>query len=112
MSRTVKFIIPKNFFKESKGVFTKKHIETVKAKLALTPDLGDPIPKTGGARKIWQFGINGQSRVIYYYHMGGGEIYLLSCYPKNRQKDLSEHEKGDLKKIIKLIKNQKRRSQT
>lgn len=109
MARNVTFIIPRAFIKASKRVFRDEHIEAVKAKLALRPELGDLVPGTGGARKIRQFGIGGQSRVIYYYQRGDGEIYLLACYPKNRQADLSEGEKSEIKETIKLIKARKRR---
>jgi hypothetical protein len=61
-----------------------------------------------GARKIWQRGISGQSRLIYYYHIGDGEVFFLTCYPKNRKRDLSEGEKEALRETIKTIKALKR----
>ena len=48
----------------------------------MNPKLGDLIRNTGGARKVRHSGKRGQSRVIYYYHMGGGEIFFLACYSK------------------------------
>lgn len=112
MPRTVTFFLPRTFVKDSRGVFTTEQVEAVKAKLALNPELGDLIPKTGGARKVWQFGISGQSRVIYYFHLGDDEIYLLTCYPKNQKADLTEREKAELKKTVQMIKHAKGKNRT
>jgi hypothetical protein len=107
MTREVRFIRPHAFNRDAEGVFTEDQIEAVKAKLALNPELGDLIPKTGGARKIWQFGVGGQSRVIYYFHMGDDEVFFLTCYPKNQKSDLTEDEKAELKETIQVIKKAK-----
>lgn len=108
MSRKVTFILPRAFGRAAKGVFTHEHIEAVKAKLAVNPELGDLVPHTGGARKLWQFGVGGQSRVIYYYHLGDAEVFFLGCYPKNRKTDLTEGEKRELRDTIKAIKEAKK----
>ncbi len=92
-----------------RGVFTARHMEAVQTKLALNPELGGVVPKTGGARKIRQFGTGGRSRLIYYFHSGDSEVFFLACYPKNRKTDLTENEKAELKKITKLIKDSKKR---
>lgn len=107
MARDIKFVIPASFLRGARRVLSAEHIETLKTKLALNPELGDLIPRTGGARKVRQFGATGQSRVIYYFHAGDGEVFLLTCYPKNDKKDLSEAEKRELHDTIKMIKDAK-----
>lgn len=109
MARDVKFVIPRSFLKAARGVFSSRHIETLKDKLALYPELGAMIPGTGGARKIRQAGEAGQSRLVYYYHSGDGEIFFLTCYAKNDKKDLTQDEKEELRETIKTIKNVKGR---
>jgi hypothetical protein len=103
MVRAVRFILPRAFLKAADGVFGPRHLDAIKAKLALNPELGDRVPGTGGARKLRQYGIRGQARVIYYFHAGNDEIFMLTCYPKNRQSDLTTSEKRALRETIALI---------
>ena len=93
------------FLKAANGVLADEHIEAAKAKLALNPSLGDLVQGTGGARKLRQYGIKGQSRVIYYFQAGEGEVFFLTCYPKARKADLTHDEKAKIKAIIALIKS-------
>ena len=46
--------------------------------------------------------------MIYYYHMGGGEIFFLACYSKSAKADLTAAEEKALSGIIKDIKEAKR----
>ena len=105
MTREVQFFVPQKFLREMEGVFTDEHLEALKGKLGLRPQLGALIPGTGGARKIWQLGERGQSRVIYYYHPGTSEVVFLSCYAKNQKADLTKAEKDIARAIIKTIKD-------
>ncbi len=71
------------------------------------------MPGTGGARKI-RFARRGQRkrgsyRVIIFY---GGEdipVFLLSMFAKGEKSDMSQAEKNDLKKILKVIPESYRR---
>lgn len=60
--------------------------------LALNPEGGVIIPRSGGLRKIrWTGkgkGKRGGLRIIYYYKTKQGEIWLLSIYAKNEAEDL------------------------
>lgn len=105
MIRTVEFIRLPAFEKARRKVLDDVQIKDVEEKLALRPDLGEMVQKTGGARKIHQMGLSGDARVIYYFHPGKGRVYFLTCYSKNKQKDLTEEEKTDLKELTKAIKD-------
>ncbi len=108
MSKTVTFIVPHSFARIARKVLGDAALEAVKVKLALNPELGDLVPGTGGARKLRQVGRNGQSRVVYYFHAGDWEVFFLTCYPKNRQADLTAAEKAELKATVKVIRDAKR----
>ncbi|EGY29662.1 hypothetical protein Rin_00003530 [Candidatus Regiella insecticola 5.15] len=79
--------------------------------LRLDPEIGATISATGGCRKVrWAIqgkGKSGGIRVIYYYQTTEGEIYLLLVYPKNERENLSDEQKGQLRKIIAMIEGKK-----
>ena len=77
----------------------------------MNPELGDLIPRTGGARKARHVGKRGQSRVIYYYHLGHNEIFFLACYSKNVKENLTAAETKVMASIVKDIKEAKRCAQ-
>ena len=68
------------------------------------PGDGDVIKGTGGVRKIrWAAkgkGKRGGVRVIYYWRVEKGHIYLLTIYGKNEASDLTEKERNYLKKLV------------
>lgn len=55
--------------------------------LTATPEIGEVIPGSGGARKLrWSrpgMGKRGGLRVIYYHADRAGQIWLLTLYSKN-----------------------------
>ena len=108
MTNKTLFVTTRAFEKAAKGLFTAKQVTGLKMKLAMNPELGDLIPRTGGARKVRHIGKRGQSRVIYYYHFGDDEIFFLACYSKSVKADLTAGETKALAAIIKDIKEAKR----
>lgn len=42
--------------------------------------------------------------MIYFYHVVGTTIYLMACYTKNEQDDLSPQVKKQLRAIVEQIK--------
>lgn len=59
----------------------------------------------GGLRKI-RFGAGnkgkrGGTRTIYYHHSGRQIIFLLVIYPKNRQDNLTDQQKAQLRALVK-----------
>jgi hypothetical protein len=73
--------------------------------LARRPDLGKIIPGSGGIRKIrWAGsgrGKRGGLRVIYYWQVAAGQIWMLLAYPKNERDNLTPDEIKQLKRLVK-----------
>jgi len=63
--------------------------------LAASPHAGDPIPGSGGCRKVrWAragTGKRGGVRVIYFNRLESGVIYLLVIYAKAVRGDIPAH---------------------
>ena len=72
------------------------------------PFAGSLIQGTGGARKIlFALQVKGKSsglRVIYFDVTHMRKIYLIICYSKGRQDDLTPEQKKQVKKIIDAVK--------
>jgi hypothetical protein len=74
--------------------------------LIVDPDAGDLIKGTGGLRKLrWSQkargkGKRGGVRVIYYWHLAGSLIYMLTAYSKGQQDDLSATQERALSKLV------------
>ncbi|MCH8156621.1 MAG: type II toxin-antitoxin system RelE/ParE family toxin [Nitrospinae bacterium] len=64
---------------------------------------GDVIQRSGGARKMrWKQkgrGKKGGLRVIYFYHSGEDELWMLALYAKSKQEDLSASDKKIVKRL-------------
>ena len=76
--------------------------------LIKNPFAGSIIPETGGARKI-RFALPGKGksgglRVMYFDATHLQKIYLIICYPKGKQDDLTPEQKKQVKKIIETLK--------
>jgi hypothetical protein len=63
--------------------------------LAANPQAGDPIPGSGGCRKVrWSragMGKRGGVRVIYFVRLACGEIWLLLVYAKSVRDNIPGH---------------------
>jgi hypothetical protein len=71
------------------------------------PEAGDPIPDTGGLRKL-RFpdarrgkGKRGGLRVIYYWWVTGLQFWLFTLYDKDEVVDLTPQQRKVLKAMIK-----------
>ncbi|MGZ8451269.1 MAG: toxin [Candidatus Binatia bacterium] len=71
------------------------------------PEAGDPIPDTGGLRKL-RFadarrgkGKRGGLRVIYYWWVTGFHFWLFALYDKDEMADLTPRQRKALKEMIK-----------
>ncbi len=75
--------------------------------LCLHPESGYIAPGTGGLGKIrWGAqgkGKRGGARVIYVDFASYKKIYLISAYPKNEKIDLTESEKTEIKRLVKML---------
>ena len=60
--------------------------------LALNPEAGDVIPRSGGCRKVrWAVagrGKRGGVRVIYFNRLADGKVWLMTMYAKNVREDV------------------------
>lgn len=70
----------------------REDLAGLRALLLIRPDAGAPIPKSRGLRKVRVpakgKGKRGGARVVYYWHAGDGQIFLLIAYAKNTKDDL------------------------
>ena len=71
------------------------------------PEAGDPMPNTGGLRKL-RFadarrgkGKRGGLRVIYYWWFTGMQFWLFTLYDKDELSDLTPRQCQSLKAMIK-----------
>ena len=71
------------------------------------PEAGDPMPDTGGLRKL-RFadarrgkGKRGGLRVIYYWWNTGFQFWLFTLYDKDEMADLTAQQRKALKGMIK-----------
>jgi hypothetical protein len=77
--------------------------QEMEEEIALEPDRHPVMPGTGGFRKArWSRsggGKRGGVRVIYYFLVRPGLIFLADLYPKNEKENLTHAERNKLKKI-------------
>jgi hypothetical protein len=80
------------------------------AYLAESPKAGVLIQGTGGIRKLrWAregSGKSGGARVIYYFHNEHMPLYLLTVFGKGEKANLTQAERNELAKLVKLLVHQ------
>ena len=84
--------------------------------LMKNPEAGDPIPDTGGLRKL-RFrdarrgkGKRGGLRVIYYWWHAGYQFWLFTLFDKDEMADLTPKQRLVLKAMVKAELASRRRS--
>ncbi len=97
----------RSFASDVRKLMGEDEIAELKMCLAVNPQVGDIIRRTGGVRKVrWAIGNRGKSagaRIIYYYHCNNTPIFLLAAYAKNEKLDLTEAEKAMMKSLVKTL---------
>jgi mRNA-degrading endonuclease RelE of RelBE toxin-antitoxin system len=100
----MRFIETPIFTREVLKLLKEDEYRNLQIVLLLRPEQGDPIPGTGGLRKIrWGAkgrGKRGGARVIYYWHLGEETFYMLLVYVKSRQEDLTSEQVRVLKRLV------------
>jgi len=87
-------------------------IQEIENTLLLDPTVGDMIKETGGLRKLrialpnLHRGKSGGSRVIYVDFAFYEKIYLVTAYAKTEMENLSQVEKKELKKLVKILESE------
>jgi hypothetical protein len=75
--------------------------------IAQKPDVGDPIPGTGGCRKARIAGRgkgkSGGYRLITFYSGANIPVFLLALFGKGEKSDVSAAERNELAKLTKML---------
>ena len=86
---------------------TEEDQKLLEAVLLRSPQIGDVIEGTGGARKmriqLEGRGKSGSGRVIYVDVFEKEKLYLLLAYPKNVQDNLTPEQKKMIRKLVEAI---------
>ena len=92
------------FSKRVDDALAAEEHRTLQLYLAARPDAGHVIPRRGGLPKLrWSAagrGKRGGVRVIYFWYVAKGRIYLLALYAKNERDDLSAEEQRVLRGLV------------
>jgi hypothetical protein len=95
------------YVRRAQKLLTEDERGDIVSYLAAFPRDGDLIRGTGGIRKIrWGQGGRGKSggvRIIYYYHSERMPLYALTVFAKNERADLSQAERNELAKLVKIL---------
>lgn len=83
---------------------TGAELDAIRTLLAKSPDAGDEIPGTGGARKV-RFAARGKGksggyRIITFFSGEDIPVFLLDIYAKGERIDLTQSERNTLKQIL------------
>ena len=85
----------------------------MEAAIIAAPHAAPVIRGTGGIRKLrWAGsgrGKRGGIRAIYYWHAGGGAIYMLAAYAKADRDDLTASDKKTLARLVVAIESEGQR---
>lgn len=96
------------YTKKAKKLLTKVEMLKAEDEIALSPDRWPVISGTGGVRKArssrGDSGKSGGVRILYYFILVEGVIYLLDIYAKNEKENITASEKKLIKKIIMELK--------
>lgn len=93
------------YLRQAKGAgATDAEMADIVEALAEDPTAGEIIPGTGGARKV-RFAKTGQGkrggyRVIHYYAADDVPVFLLAFVSKGQRADISQAERGELRKVL------------
>ena len=85
-------------------------LRRLQEQLLSDPKVGAVMRGTGGVRKMrFSFehrGKSGSIRIIYVDFEVYEKIYLITAYPKNEKENLTDSERGELKRLISILEDQ------
>ena len=106
----MRVVATRGYDRRARKLFTPAERATAELEIALSPGAWSVIPGTGGARKARAArggrGKSGGARIIYYVVTRSGVLYLLDVYAKSAKEDLSDAEKGQIRKLIAALEAQ------
>ena len=109
MSHAIDFVETSVFTKQIRAIATDDELKNLQVELISQPEKGDLIRDTVGLRKIRMAlgnqGKSGSVRVVYFL-AHAEKIHLILAYPKNVKDSLTQGEKVELKKLVKLLKGE------
>ena len=111
---TREFIRIIEFEKQCKNIgLNEDDILSVEIRIILNPACGDMIQGTGGIRKL-RVALNNKgkssgARVAYVDFAGYSKTYFLTAYAKGEMDNLSQSERNELKKLVRILKNELRK---
>jgi len=95
------------FTRRARQLLTEKEVDELIEFLALHPQAGVIMPGTGGVRKLrWARegkGKSGGTRAIYYFHNENIPLFLLTIYGKGQKDNLSQAERNQLAKLVRVL---------
>ena len=102
----MEFIEAPAFTRHIADYLADEEYRELQTELASNPEAGNPMPGTGGFRKLrWADprrgkGRRGGLRIIYYYFLSDQQLWLMTLYDKDEASDLTPAEKRTLKSAI------------
>ena len=99
--------LPSLFEVRAQTEVTEAELNEIRTLVARNPIIGDPMPGTGGARKV-RFtakgkGKSGGYRVITFLSGDNIPVFLLDIYAKGEKINLSQQEKNTLRHVLKRL---------
>lgn len=110
-ARFLEFVFLPSFERSAAGLLSDTEIRELELELLHNPQAGAVVGGTGGVRKVRMAlpgrGKRGSVRVIYLYVEARQKIYLLLCYPKNLQEDLTAEQKKSIRQLVATLQGER-----
>jgi hypothetical protein len=95
------------FSRRARQLLAEEEVDELIEFLAIHPQAGAIMQGTSGVRKLrWARegkGKSGGTRVIYYFHNENIPLFLLTIYGKGQKDNLSQAERNQLAKLVKVL---------
>lgn len=106
----VEFVRLPSFERSAEGVLSEEDIRELEHELLEQPRKGDVLRGGGGVRKVRAAiqgrGKSGSARVVYLYVEVREKIYLLLCFPKNEQANLTPEQTRRIRALVAILENE------
>ncbi|HSU12951.1 type II toxin-antitoxin system RelE/ParE family toxin [Longimicrobium sp.] len=100
----LEFVFLPSFERTAQGVLSPEDIRELELTLLQQPRAGAVLRDTGGVRKVRAAiegrGKSGSARVVYLYVEVRQKIYLLLCFAKNEQGNLTPEQKRRVRELV------------